>query len=145
MHHKNNNVRIRIRIPTQNQHEAQPQYLKHVVLALAVLLVTLALVSCSKKEEPSFSNRETENAKQEIKTYEHNNSAAQKGAVELAFAELDQEIRELEIRVQKVEGEARVEAQQKLDALRQRKDQLKSDFTEAKFKALVQDIKSTLQ
>jgi uncharacterized lipoprotein YehR (DUF1307 family) len=119
--------------------------MKHILQLLFIFTLTLIFMGCGKKEETTFSNRETENAKQEIKAYEKDNSAAQKSEVELAFAELDQEIRELEIRVQKVEGDARVEAQQKLDALRQRKQELKADFTEAKFKALLEDIKNTVK
>jgi uncharacterized lipoprotein YehR (DUF1307 family) len=119
--------------------------MEHAFQLLFIFVLTLLFMGCGKKEETTFSNRETENAKKEIKIYEKDNSAAQKSAVELALASLDQEIRELEIRVEKVEGEARVEAQQKLDALRQRKDQLKTDFTEAKFKALLEDIKNTVK
>lgn len=109
-----------------------------------VLGSALALTACSKKEEASITTRETEKAKEEIKDFKTDNSAAQKSEVELAFAQLDQEIRELEIRVEKTTGESKAEAAAKLEALKKRKSELQSDYTEAKFKALIEDIKNTL-
>jgi hypothetical protein len=105
----------------------------------------IAFTGCGEKPQSTMSNRETDKASEAIKDYEKNNSAEQKGRVDLAFAELDQEIRELEIRVERTEGEARAEAARKLEGLRQRKDELKGDFTEAKFKALLEDIKTSVK
>lgn len=117
------------------------------LLSLAAVFGSSALIltGCNKTPDPApISTRETENARTEVRNYESSNTQEQKNRVELAFAELDQEIQELEIRVANTHGNQRYEAQQKLDALKAQRDALRDDFTEAKFQALLNDIKKTV-
>ena len=122
-------------------------HLKKWMAAVAVVgTVPFLSIGCnSKDEEPQLRTMETENAQKQVNAYENNNSDAQKARVDKAFAELDKEIRELEVRVQNTNGEARAEAQFKLDELNKRKTELKADYTEAKFKALLEDIKNSVR
>jgi uncharacterized protein HemX len=119
---------------------------KGITAAVVLGAVPFLGLGCnSKDEEPKMRTMETENAQKQVNAYESNNSEAQKAQVEQAFAELDKEIRELEVRVENTTGEARAEAQFKLDELRMRKTELRVDYTEAKFKALLEDIKNSVR
>jgi hypothetical protein len=107
--------------------------------------MTLVLVGCGSEQKADIKTAETEGTKKAIENYEANSTDAAKAKVEKAFAELDQEIKELEVRVANTVGEARAEANTKLSELKTRKNELRGDFTEAKFKALIEDVKNSVR
>ncbi|MES2310270.1 MAG: hypothetical protein V4507_15560 [Verrucomicrobiota bacterium] len=107
----------------------------------------LSLVACKDRDnnkKGDIKTFETERAKSAINNYQETGSNDSKAHVEKAFADLDQEIRELEIRVQATTGEKRAEAQYKLDALKKRASELRTDYNETKFNLLIDDIKKTV-
>jgi TolA-binding protein len=118
------------------------------ILALAAVFGSSAmlLAGCSKSDvDPApISTPETRNVQEEVKDYQRSGTEQQKNRVEQAFDELDQEIRELEIRVEKTSGGQRAEAQRKMEDLKAQRDNLRSDFTEAKFQALIKDIRESV-
>ena len=115
-------------------------------LAAAFGSSALLLAGCSKsQQDPApISTRETENTRKEVEDFKYTSTPIQKSRVELAFAELDQEIHELEIRAQNTGGEKSAEAQRKLNDLKAQRDALRSDFTEEKFQALLKQTKEAV-
>ena len=111
-----------------------------------VLAAGLFFAGCAKsQQDPApISTRETQNAQEEVKDYANSPTDEQKARVERAFSELDQEIHELEIRVNKTEGDDKAEADRKLQSLKAKRDDLRTDFTEEKFKALLKEIKESV-
>jgi DNA repair exonuclease SbcCD ATPase subunit len=122
---------------------------KQNLRASLVLLCSaaLTLVNCSKNEEPrsTLKTLETENTQAQINKYENNNSAEQKAKVESAFAELDSEIKELEVRIARTTGDDRAKAEERLADANKRRAELQADYNEAKFKALVEDVKNAVR
>jgi uncharacterized protein HemX len=116
---------------------------KSAVFAAAIGITLLA--ACSDKQQATIKTAETEKAKAQVEQYNASGSKEDKLEAERAFADLDKEIKELEVRVDATSGEARSEAQNKLDDLRKRKIELRVDFTKAKFNALLEDIKSAVR
>ena len=112
---------------------------------LALGTVLIAWTACSEKPKAQIKTMETANAKTAIETYDANGSNALKLQVEKAFVALDQEIKELEVRVEATTGEKRAEAAYKLQELKKRESELRTDFNEAKFNALIQDIKNSVR
>lgn len=110
-------------------------------------ITCLSLIACNEKTEPQadITTAETLKAQAQVNDYSANSSDAQKKKVEVAFAALDQEIKELELRVEATSGEKKAEAQYKLDELKKRRSEIQSDFNEAKFNALVEDIKNAVR
>jgi nitrogenase subunit NifH len=115
--------------------------IRQMTSILAVAGSAILIVGCDTRKESSITTKETEQTESQIQAYERKGTEAQKIEVEQSFTELDKEIQELETRVNETTGDARAEAQAKLDALKDRKTDLRLDFTEAKFKVLLQDIK----
>jgi hypothetical protein len=124
-------------------HQANKKFLS---LALAGM-TALSFVACKGKHEPQadITTAETEKAQAQVNRYAENNSEEQKKKVEVAFAALDQEIHELEVRVEATTGDSRAEAQYKLGELKKRRAEIQSDYTEAKFNALIDDIKNAVR
>lgn len=114
---------------------------------LPVMLSGIALiwVGCGPKEPANIKTAETEGTKKAIENYEAKGTDAAKANVEQAFAQLDSEIKELEVRVANTTGDARAEADRKLSELRQRRTELRGDFTEAKFNTLIEDVKNSVR
>jgi hypothetical protein len=105
--------------------------------------LTLLSTGCGKQEKaPTMENRETLKTSEEVQAIHTDQSAAQKAEVERAFADLEKEIRELEVRVEKTEGQVQAEARYKIEALKNRRDELRKEYNQAKFDALVSDVKS---
>lgn len=65
------------------------------------------------------------NARVEVEKGRTDSSPAHKAEVQRAFADLDKEISELEVRVLKTDGEERARAQYKLDVLKNRRAELR--------------------
>jgi len=114
---------------------------------LPALLAGFALigVGCGSGEKATIKTAETEGTKQAIENYQANSTDAAKAKVEKSFSELDQEIHELEVRVENTSGPARTEADTKLSELKQRRMELRADYTEAKFNALIEDVKNSVR
>lgn len=127
--------------------EAGQEHSKRLLSLAAVFgSSSLILTGCSKTEDPApYSTPETRSTQEAIREYETSRTNGQNSRVELAFAELNREIQELEVRVQETSGEQRLEAQAKLEALKTRRDALRAEFTEARFQALLQEIKSAVK
>jgi len=119
---------------------------KFLPLAFAVL-AGLTTLACSKKTDSSadITTAETVKAQTQVNNYANNNTEEQKKKVEVALIALDQEIKELELRVEATAGENKAEAEYKLVELKERRSEIKSDYTEAKFNALVEDIKNAVR
>jgi hypothetical protein len=118
------------------------------LLTFKLLIITTLMaitVGCGKRESSTMENRETEKAKEQIEQRRTDSSAGQTAEVERALADLDKEIRELEVRVEKTEGEPRREALAKAEALKNRRDELRRDYSQAKFDALMNDVKAEVR
>lgn len=105
----------------------------------------LAFLACGPGEKASMENRETKSAENAIESYADKPSEEAKAEVTEAFAALDKEIAELEARVASASGEARAEADVKLQELKQRRSELKGEYTKAKFDALLEDVKNAVR
>lgn len=107
----------------------------------------LGLTACSDRSQPraDITTAETLKAQGQVDQYTNNNTDEQKRKIAVAFAALDQEIRELEVRVDATTGEARAEATYKLEELKKRRSQIQSDFNQAKFDGLINDIKNSVR
>jgi hypothetical protein len=108
-------------------------------------LVLVSLVACSEKPKAQISTLETAKAQTAVNAYDATGSKELKLESEKAFVALDQEIKELEIRVENSTGEKRVEALEKLTQLKMRASEIRSDFNQAKFNTLIQDIKDSVR
>jgi hypothetical protein len=135
-----------IQTTDQTPQPPSPKIFSLLPLALAGLTV-FGFVSCNGKKEPQadITTAETVKAQAQVNDYATNNSEEQKKKVEVAFAALDQEIKELELRVEATSGENKAEAQYKLEELKKRRGEIQADYTEAKFNALVEDIKNAVR
>lgn len=118
---------------------------QYKILPLVLCGASLLWIGCGSGEPANIKTAETEGTKKAIESYEASGTDAAKAKVDRAFAELDQEIKELEVRVANTTGEARAEANSKLTELKERKNELKVDFTEAKFSTLMEDIKKSVR
>jgi len=125
-----------------NNIAAQP---KNLGLIFLLLGFGIFFSACGSGDKPPIKTVETESAQRAIDGYESKPTDEAKVKVEQAFNELDGEIKELEVRVEKVTGDTRAEANKKLSDLKARKNELRMDFTEAKFKALADDIKNSVR
>jgi len=117
------------------------------IAALAFVWGTpLILMACgSGKEKATLETRETKTTENAIDSYASNATEEAKADVETAFATLDKEIAELEARVAATDGEKRAEAEAKLEQLKQQRNELRGDYTKAKFDALVEDVKNAVR
>lgn len=117
----------------------------HMSVVLAAMAGITLLSACSDSEQTGIKTAETERVRTEVEKYNETGSKEDKLETERAFSDLDREIRELEVRVNATGGDARIEAQNKLDELRERKTELRMHFTKAKFNVLLEDIKSAVR
>lgn len=107
--------------------------------ALSASVILFA--ACEKKPQvvekptPSLTNIETTRLGVAIDAYVANPSETQSASVDKAFAELDGEIAELDLRVTKTTGAEREEAQTKAAQLHTYRDKEMARFTEAKARA----------
>ena len=113
------------------------------VASLGAVLVALA--ACSEEPKSEIKTLETVKAQGAVDAYDSSGSKASKLQAEKAFVALEREIKELEIRVNATTGDKRAEAAGKLAQLRKRESEIRSDFNEAKFNALIQDIKDSVR
>jgi hypothetical protein len=122
------------------------QHLHRTSLAF-LTIAALSLGACRDKREPQadITTAETLKAQTQVNNYAVNNSEEQKKKVAVAFAALDQEIRELEVRVEATTGNDRALAMYKLVELKKRRSEIQSDYNEAKFDALINDIKNSVR
>ncbi len=131
--------------------------MKSQTILRPLLVVTaglaVALTGCQSKEKrPTMENLETQRAQQEINQYADQaaasgNTQATKASAEqvnIAFAALDKEIAELEAIASDSSDSRQAEAARKLEALRNRRAELRSEFNQSKFDALVTDVKDAL-
>jgi hypothetical protein len=117
---------------------------KTVALAF-VWSAPVVFVACGSGEKASIETRETQAAENAIESYADKPSDQAKADVNEAFAVLDKEIAELEARVASTGGEKRAEADAKLQELKERKNELKGDYTKTKFDTLVEDAKNAVR
>lgn len=113
------------------------------IIGLGAVLITLA--ACSEKPKAEIKTLETVNAQNAVSDYNAIGTDASKQLAEKAFLSLDQEIKELEIRVESTTGEKRQEAANKLAELKTRESEIRTDFNEAKFNTLIEDIKNSVR
>lgn len=118
-------------------------------LSLARMIVLgatfIALAACSEKPKAKITTLETAKAQSAVNAYDATGSKELKMESEKAFIALDQEIKELEIRVANTSGEKRTEAAEKLAQLKARESEIRADFNAAKFNTLIQDIKDSVR
>jgi hypothetical protein len=124
--------------------EKTPVFLKMAALTL-VWVAPLSFLACGSKEKSTMETRETKSAEHAVESYADKPSEAAKADVTEAFAALDKEIAELEARVASTSGEKRAEADVKLQELKQRRSELKGEYTKAKFDALLEDVKNAVR
>jgi enoyl-[acyl-carrier-protein] reductase (NADH) len=105
----------------------------------------LSLTGCTEKPKGEIKTLETMKANAAVKAYDATGSDAAKMEAEKSFIALDQEIKELEIRVDATTGEKRAVAAEKLALLKKREDELRSEFNQAKFNTLVEDVKNSVR
>lgn len=123
----------------------------YLTAALAALPAVLATGCNSRSNKPTMDNIESRRVQHEINQYQNqtasgNDQAAKQTAEEInvAFADLDKEIAELESIASNMNDARRPEAQRKLEALRNRRAELSREYNQAKFDALKADVKETL-
>jgi hypothetical protein len=112
-------------------------------IAFGAILVSLT--ACSEKPKAQINTLETAKAQTAVNAYDATGSKELKMESEKAFIALDQEIKELEIRVANTSGEKRTEAAEKLAQLKMRESEIRGDFNAAKFNTLIQDIKNSVR
>lgn len=115
----------------------------YLVLPVAVIAV-LGLISCEDKKPqtiekatPATATAETSKLGAAVDAYNKAPTAARAADVDRAFAELNQEIAELEQRVTKTTGDERVKASEKAGNLRAYRDKEHLRYLEAQSKAAV--------
>jgi chaperonin cofactor prefoldin len=113
-----------------------------VIILSALLVIPMA---CSKSSNNEIKTIETVKAQAAVDAYETTGSAELKVQTDKALAELDSEIRELEIRVDSTSGDKRAEAAAKLASLKTRESEIRTNFNIAKFNVLIQDIKDSVR
>lgn len=113
------------------------------IIAFGAVLVSLT--ACSEKPKAQIKTLETAKAQAAVNAYDATGSKELKLQSEKAFVALDQEIKELEIRVENTSGEKRAEAADKLAQLKMRESEIRADFNAAKFNTLIQDIKDSVR
>lgn len=104
-----------------------------------------ALTACSDNQRANITTPETAKTQSAVQAYDSAGTQDTKLKAERAFAQLDEEIRELEVRVQATTGEKQAEAKYKLDQLKKRESELRGDFNEAKFNTLLKDVKDSVR
>lgn len=108
-------------------------------------LALLTLTACSEQKKADITTMETVKAEAAVNAYDAAGSNELKLLAETAFADLDREIRELEVRVETTTGEKRAEALYKLTELKKRSSEIRGDFNEAKVKTLIEDVKQSVR
>jgi hypothetical protein len=97
-----------------------------------------AIVACKPAEAPPpMKTSETASVEEKISKFKSDPSKANMDGVEKALADLNSEIKELEVREAKVGGAEKDEATRKLTDLRAKYNSYNADFTAAKVKASV--------
>jgi hypothetical protein len=119
--------------------------LKATVAPMILSLSLLTLTGCSEKPKGEIKTLETVKAQAAVNAYDASGSDAAKMEAEKSFIALDQEIKELEIRVDATTGEKRAVAAEKLALLKKRESELRSEFNQAKFNTLVEDVKNSVR
>ena len=92
-------------------------------LLAIMLLALLAVPGCSKKEEPkSAAPGVSKEAYDATKAYTQEQMQAFRQATETKFAQYGKDIDQLQAKAEKLQGDAKVKAEQQLTALRQKRD-----------------------
>ena len=104
-----------------------------------------ALAACKPAEPLPIKTLETVTVEEKIRIFKADPSKANMTEVEKALADLNAEIKELEVREAKVGGAEKDEATRKLSDLRVKYDACSADFTAAKVQASVNKAGETTQ
>jgi hypothetical protein len=115
-----------------------------VLMSMAAGAMFLA-TGCSDNRRADINTFETAKAKSAVEAYDSTGTNEMKLKAEKAFADLDKEIKELELRVEATNGGNQAEARYKMNELKKRESELRSDFNEAKFNTLIEDIKNSVR
>jgi hypothetical protein len=114
-------------------------------LASAAGLALFTLMACSEQKKADITTLETVKAEAAVNAFDTTGSNELKLKAETAFADLDREIRELEVRVETTVGEKKAEALYKLTELKKRSSEIRGDFNEAKVRTLIEDVKQSVR
>lgn len=127
------------------------QGMKHsTIIKWGLPALFLGLAACNNERPQAtaqgqqLTTPETEQAEEAVKEYKTAKTPANAAQVREALAELDREIAELEALAAKREGEEEAEAQAKLRDLKRQRRDLESQFTQAKFNKLKENVQETL-
>jgi hypothetical protein len=108
-------------------------------LLTIMLLALLAVPGCSEKEESESTaatvskqdvRKEVKEAYDTTKAYTQEQMQAFEKQAETRLAEYEKDIDQLQAKAQKLEGDAKVKAEQQLTALRQKRDQVSEKIKE---------------
>lgn len=115
-----------------------------VFLLICTAGVSQFLISCgSEKNSPKkreINTLETFVAEDAIKDYGNNASHNNDLDVKQAMNELESEIRELEIRINKMDGKSKQKAQQTLERLKTKADELENEFDQKKWEETKREV-----